>query len=424
MRLTTYLDFELVALEQDDELTLMLELTAPPAATRPARSPAAVVVVLDRSGSMRGTRLRTALIALDRLVGWLDERDHFGLVTFDREAAVIVPAGPLSNRSAVRSAIAHIGAGSGSDLAGGYACGVTEAETILAEAGSTVLLISDGHANLDARGTSQLEQCAATARLRGVTTTTLAIGPQAENAPLAAIAHGGVGAALGATGPETAAALLGGEIDGLLTPAVQSVHLELRPVSAVSSLSVLGDVPVTHTEDGLIVELGDLYHEEMRRLVVSLAVEGIHQPGEITVADVTLHYITLPSLVSHAFTLPLSVTVVPAAEAARRPPDRVVTNEALFQGVQRATASVAGTHGPGMHATGTHGAGTHGAGDLSPTARALGTSASELEWILATAPIDLRDELAQAIAWLDANVVRGLMPNLRPSHHRPRAQRH
>ena len=414
MRLTTYLDFELVALEQDDELTLMLELTAPPAATRPARRPAAVVVVLDRSGSMRGTRLRTALIALDRLVGWLDERDHFGLVAFDREAAVIVPAGPLTNRSAVRSAIAHIGAGSGSDLARGYARGVNEAETILAETGSTVLLISDGHANMDAPGTSQLEQRAATAHLRGVTTTTLALGPQAESGPLAAIARGGVGAALAATGPETAAALLGGEIDGLLTPAVQSVHVELRPVKAVSSMSVLSDAPVTRTDGGLTVELGDLYHEETRRLVVSVAIEGMHEPGEITVADVTLHYVTLPSLVSHAFTLPLNVTVVPAVEAARRPPDRVVTNEALFQGVRRATASAAGTHA----------AGTQGAGDLSPTARALATSASELEWILTTAPVDLRDELAQAIAWLDANVVRGLMPNLRPPHHRSRAQRH
>ena len=55
MRLTTYLDFELVALEHDDELTLMVELAAPPAATRAARAPAAVVVVLDRSSSMRET---------------------------------------------------------------------------------------------------------------------------------------------------------------------------------------------------------------------------------------------------------------------------------------------------------------------------------------------------------------------------------
>ncbi len=407
MRLTTYLDFELVALEHDDELTLMVELAAPPAATRAARAPAAVVVVLDRSSSMRGTRLRTALIALDRLVGWLDERDHFGLVTFDGETEVIVPAGPLTNRSAVRSAIAHIGAGSGSDLAGGYARGVTEAETILVDAGSTVLLISDGHADLGPRQTSELEQRAATAYLRGVTTTTLALGPQAEPGLLAAVARGGVGAALAATAPEAAAALLAGEIDGLLTPSVQSVHLELRPVGAVSSVTVLNDVPVTRTEDGLIVELGDLCHDEMRRLVVSLALDGVQQPGEITVAYVTLHYVAIPSLVSHAFTLPLNVTVVPAVEAARQAPDRIVTNEALFQGVQRATAAAA--RAPG-------------AGGLSPTAQALGTSASELERILATAPVDLRDELAQAIAWLDANVVRALMPHPRPSHHRSTAQ--
>ena len=408
MRLTTYLNFDLVALEQDDQLTLMLELAAPPAATRTPRPPAAVEVVLDRSGSMRGTRLRTALIALDRLVSWLDERDHFGLVAFDGGADVVVPAGPLTNKSAVRSAIAHIGPGRGSDAAGGYARGVNEAETMLGEAGATVLLISDGHATLGVRGASELEQTAATARLRGVTTTTLALGPDADVSLLAAIAQGGVGTALSATGPEVAAALLGGEIDGLLQPAVQSVQLELHPMSSVSSVTVLNDVPTISTESGLIVELGDLCHDEMRRLVVSLAVEGIHQPGEMTVADVALHYVALPSLVSHEFTLPLNVTVVPPARAAERVPDPFVTSEAVFQGVQRATASVA-------HA--------QGVGDLSRTAHSLGASASELEWILATAPVDLRDELAQAIAWLDENLVRGLMPNLLPSRHRSKAQR-
>ena len=408
MRLTTYLDVDLVALEQDDQLTLILELATPPAATRAPRPPAAVELVLDRSGSMRGTRLRTALIALDRLVSWLDERDQFGLVAFDSGADVIVPAGPLTNKSAVRSAIAHIGPGRGSDASGGYARGVNEAETMLGEAGATVLLISDGHPTLGVRGASKLEQTAATARLRGVTTTTLAVGPDADVSLLAAIARGGVGTALSGIGPEVAAALLGGEIDGLLQPAAQSVRLELHPMANVSSVAVLNDVPTISTESGLIVELGDLYHDEMRRLVVSLAVEGIHQPGEMTVADVALHYDALPSLVSHEFTLPLNVTVVPPARAADRVPDPVVTSEAVFQGVQRATASVA-------HAQGT--------GELSPTAHSLGASASELEWILATAPVDLRDELAQAIAWLDENVVPGLTSNLRPSRHRSKAQR-
>jgi Ca-activated chloride channel homolog len=408
VRLTTYLDFGLVALEQDDELTLMLELTAPPAATRPARPPASVVVVLDRSKSMRGTRLRTALIALDRLVGWLDERDHFGLVAFDRHAEVVVPAGPLTNTPAVRSAIAHIAAGTGSDLAGGYAQGVAEAETMYIDTGSTVLLISDGHADLGSRGASKLEQHAATARLRGVTTSTLALGPEADTALLAAIAHGGVGTTLSATGPEAAAALLAGEVSGLLQPVARSVQLELRPVREMSSVTVLGDMPVTRTDAGLLVELGNLYDEERRRLIVSLAVNGIYQPGEVKVADVALQYVALPSLVPQALTLPLNVTVVPAGSAAQRVPSPIVANEALFQGVQQATASVARAHA---------------AGDLSPTARALSTSASELECILAAAPTDLRDELAQAVAWLDENGVRGLMPNLRPSLHRSRAPR-
>lgn len=406
MRLTTYLDFDLVALEQDDQLTLMLELSAPAPATRAVREPAALEVVLDRSGSMSGTRLRTAQRALDRLVGWLDERDRFGLVAFDGDVEVLVPAGVLSDKAGVREAIARIEPGAGSNLSFGYARGLTEAGWTLDGTGATVLLISDGAANLGIDSPGELEQRAATARERGITTTTLALGPDAEHRLLSAIAHGGVGAALSATRPEVAAALLAGEIDGLLQPAVQSVALELHRVAGVSSIDVLGDVPVTEDGDRLVLELGDLYRDEMRRLVFSVALDAIDRPGAVKVADVTLQYVTLPSLVPHTFELPLEVTVVPAPRAVPRAANPIVISEAALQQVQQATARIARVRDTGA---------------TSPAAHALAASAAELARVVAAAPDDMRLELAQAICWLDESVVRKLMPRLLPSLRQPEA---
>jgi len=57
MQITGHLDFDLVAVEQEDQLTLMLELVAlavPPGEERP---PASVQELLDRSGSMDGAAL-------------------------------------------------------------------------------------------------------------------------------------------------------------------------------------------------------------------------------------------------------------------------------------------------------------------------------------------------------------------------------
>ena len=58
MHLNAHVDVDLVAVEQPDELTVLLELRAPEAPRAQARPAAAVQVVLDRSGSMGGERWR------------------------------------------------------------------------------------------------------------------------------------------------------------------------------------------------------------------------------------------------------------------------------------------------------------------------------------------------------------------------------
>src|SRR3954453_12034460 len=60
MQLNAHVDVDLVALEQPDELTVLLEIPAPDASQPKPRPPAAVQVVLDRSGSMAGERLEAA----------------------------------------------------------------------------------------------------------------------------------------------------------------------------------------------------------------------------------------------------------------------------------------------------------------------------------------------------------------------------
>ena len=83
MHLNAHVDVELVAVEQPDELTVLLELRAPEAPQARPRPPAAVQVVLDRSGSMGGERLEAAQRALVALVDRLDPSDRFGVVAFD-----------------------------------------------------------------------------------------------------------------------------------------------------------------------------------------------------------------------------------------------------------------------------------------------------------------------------------------------------
>ena len=130
MDINALLDVDLVAVESEDHLSVLLELTAPGARLRSSKAPEQLQVVLDRSGSMSGERLDAAKDALESLIARLDPTDNFGLVTFDDEVAVPIPAGPLADKHAAREAIRSVWPGGMTNLSGGYLRGIQEARRV------------------------------------------------------------------------------------------------------------------------------------------------------------------------------------------------------------------------------------------------------------------------------------------------------
>ena len=111
MDINALLDVDLVAVEAEDHLSVLLELTAPGRDSGAQRPPSTLQVVLDRSGSMSDGRLDAAKDALESLIARLDPTDNFGLVTFDDDVEVPIPAGPLADKHAAREAIRSVWTG-------------------------------------------------------------------------------------------------------------------------------------------------------------------------------------------------------------------------------------------------------------------------------------------------------------------------
>ena len=216
MHLNATLDLDVVAIEAEDQISVLLELAAPAAETSRTRPPSTLQVVLDRSGSMAGDPLESAKAALIDLVGRLEPTDHFGLVVFDDEVHVAVPAGPLTDKDSVRGLIASIPPGGTTNLSGGYLRGLQEARRVAGKRGATLLLISDGHANVGILDSDKLGSVAADARSHRVTTSTIGLGLGYDETLLAALARGGAGNTHFAEEGDTAAAALASEVDGLL----------------------------------------------------------------------------------------------------------------------------------------------------------------------------------------------------------------
>jgi len=339
MHVNAHLDVDVIALEQDDVVTVLLELQAPPApVTAAPRAAHTIVVVLDRSGSMSGPRLFAAKSALVSLIDRLDPTDKLGVVVFDNTAQVVLPTRPLADhgKASAKAAVHAIETGGNTDLSSGYLRALQEAKGAAGESGATIVLLSDGHANAGITDPASLKKLAGDSYGHGVTTSTIGIGLGYDEQVLVGLTEGGQGNHSFAEQPEAAATALAGEVEGLLSKNVQAANLLVRMGPDISTINVLNDLPSTAAPDGVLIELGDFYADETRRLVLAIEVPGRASLGVAQVAELVFTYVELPGLVQHTVTVPLSVNVLPGDEAAGRVRKPEVEREKLLLTVQQA----------------------------------------------------------------------------------------
>lgn len=338
MKFSTALDVDVVAHESADEVSVLIELEAPDAPIVD-RARSALQIVLDRSGSMNGAPLAGAKKALADVIARLDPQDVFGVVTFEDQAEVAVPAGPLSDKQQATQLVDAIFAGGMTDLSSGYLRGLQELRRAAKASkihGGTVLVVSDGHVNSGICEVDEFASLTSKAASDGIVTSTLGYGAGYDETLLSAIARSGNGNHVFAENPDAAGSAISGEVEGLLSKAVQAVTLTVRFVPEVQ-LSLYNDLPAHQVADGEVsIELGDLYGSEARKLLVKLAVDGMSGLGVAQIAELELRYVESATLTEHTVTLPVTVNVVPGDETAGRIPDPVVQSEKLYQEGQAA----------------------------------------------------------------------------------------
>lgn len=103
---------------------LTINVQAPDKSKQP---PLNVILVLDRSSSMKGSRLHYVKEAARRILTLLSPQDTFGVVAFNDRGQVVFPASPASDTSVARTAIDSILPAGGTEIASGLRTGFQEA---------------------------------------------------------------------------------------------------------------------------------------------------------------------------------------------------------------------------------------------------------------------------------------------------------
>jgi Ca-activated chloride channel homolog len=333
MEATIRLEHDLVAVEGDHDVHALLELTVPEPATGASRTPLALVLVIDRSGSMGGEKLAAAARSAVWLAGRLHADDRLAIVDYDDDVRLLVPLAPVGPQHTW--ALRAIRAGGQTNLSGGWLKGLEQLQGV--EGARKILLLTDGLANVGISDTQTLVRLAAAARREGVGTTTIGFGDGFNEDLLTGMADAGGGNSHYAETADAAAAIFAEEFDDLTRLAAQNVSVEIRPEPMVELLGVPNDYPHVSVPGGVQISIGDGYAGERRRIVFNLHVPALAELGVAKVAELVLRYVSVgEQVVQHELTIPIVVNRVCADEAAAAAPDLQVREELLVLSAARA----------------------------------------------------------------------------------------
>jgi Ca-activated chloride channel family protein len=197
--------------------------------------------------------------------------------------------------------------------------------------------VSDGHVNQGMRDVDEFASVTAKAYTDRIVTSTLGYGQGYDETLLAAIARSGSGNHVFADNPDSAGAAIAAEVDGLLEKVAQAVSLTVKFEPTVEMIRLYNDLPAQQIGDGqVMIELGDLYADEQRKLLIKFNVPALRELGLARIATLELQYVEVPGLLDHLVSTPVTVNVVPGDEAAQRIPHPTVQSEVLFQEAQDA----------------------------------------------------------------------------------------
>lgn len=236
------------------------------------RSPVNIGLVIDRSGSMSGLKLRHAKQAARMLVSRLQDGDRLSIVTYGSDTSLLVPSTRISSatRPGVYRAIDRIRARGQTFLSGGYTRGRIEVlRQGLQGFVNRIILISDGRANRGVRSIPRLTAMARAALSGGVATTTMGVGLSFNEDLMTAMSIHGAGHAYFIENASALAGIFTKELETLLHTVASSARVTLTLEPGVQLLEVYG---YAHEQRGrrVTIKIPDIHGNQRRKIICKL----------------------------------------------------------------------------------------------------------------------------------------------------------
>lgn len=252
------------------------------------RTPLNLGLVLDRSGSMSGTKMKLTIEAACRAVKLLKASDYLTVVTFEERVETIY-SGSVEDPEGICNRIRQIEADGATDLFGGWSrAGEELLKRLRPQRLSRLVLLTDGEANRGLVDPSTINANVARQTELGIQTTTMGFGDGYNETLLREMAEAGGGNHAYIKDSEMLSTFFSEEMESLLATRGTFVRLKARTAPGVG-LTWLADL--NNDREGRVC-LANLVAGEPLALMARLRVDG---PTEQSLVDFELCWHSLES---------------------------------------------------------------------------------------------------------------------------------
>jgi Ca-activated chloride channel family protein len=254
----------------DGHLGLVVGITA--AELHGPRPPLNAALVIDRSGSMSGDKIRYAKTAAKDFIRAMRAGDRIALITYSNDAELVVPSTSLTEESQMQAieAVDRIVPSGMTYLSGGLLLG---RDQVLGHAGegrvNRIILISDGIANVGITDPNELSRLAEDLRERDISVSAMGVGLDFNEDVMMRIADRGGGNYYYIRDAHRMAQAFQSEFGSLAGTVARKPEIRLYLAPGVRVQSVHG-YPFEQRGNEVRVRLSDIPGGARRKVVVSL----------------------------------------------------------------------------------------------------------------------------------------------------------
>lgn len=258
-----------------------------------SRTPVNVALVLDRSGSMKGDRMKAAKEAAEMALGRLAAEDYVSLVAYNHNVDVLRPASRLGPENDLKSIVARLEADGRTALHAGVVAGGEEVKRNLSPRRvNRVILMSDGLANVGPSTPRELGELGRELGSKGISVTTIGLGLDYNEDLMQRLAGASDGNHAFVEKASDLVKIFNAEFGDALSVTAQDIDIIIECRAGFRPTRVLGR-EATIEGNRIRMKLNQLQGDNERYFVVELEQPARGTPGDAEVASVTVEYLDL-----------------------------------------------------------------------------------------------------------------------------------